>query len=153
VPSAKVLVTNLHNLTQPLVRYELTDRFTRPRDTAAAHWLRASIDARADEVFRYGSVAVHPHVIRSTLASQDAVREYQVRQTEGGIDVACVTSSHLATAALAAGLEHALCQAGLTEPQVSIRLAQAITRDPETGKVSRFIPSRGQLAQPRQTAR
>ncbi len=28
VASAKVLLTNLHNLTQPLIRYELTDRFT-----------------------------------------------------------------------------------------------------------------------------
>ena len=27
--SAKVLVTNLHNRTQPLIRYELTDRFLR----------------------------------------------------------------------------------------------------------------------------
>ena len=37
VPSAKVLVTNLHNFTQPLVRYELTDRFTSrtPRRPAA----------------------------------------------------------------------------------------------------------------------
>jgi phenylacetate-coenzyme A ligase PaaK-like adenylate-forming protein len=153
VPSAKVLVTNLHNLTQPLIRYELTDRFTRPRLTLAAGWLRASINGRDDEVFRYGTVSVHPHVIRSALASEGAVREYQVRQTEGGIDVACVTGGHLATAALAARLEHALRQAGLTEPQVSIRLAQAITRDPKTGKVSRFIPIRGRLAQPRQAAR
>ena len=36
VPSAKVLVTNLHNLTQPLIRYELTDQFTSPGTTAAA---------------------------------------------------------------------------------------------------------------------
>ena len=28
VASSKVLVTNLHNLTQPIIRYELTDRFT-----------------------------------------------------------------------------------------------------------------------------
>ena len=150
VPSAKVLVTNLHNLTQPLVRYELTDRFTRPHAAPAAGWLRASIDGRADEVFRYGSVTVHPHAIRSTLASEEAVREYQVRQTEDGIDVACVTGSHLATAALAARLQHALRQAGLTEPHVSIRLAEAITRDPATGKVSRFIPLRAHLAQPGQ---
>jgi len=27
--SAKVLITNLHNHTQPLIRYELTDRFMR----------------------------------------------------------------------------------------------------------------------------
>ena len=36
VPSAKVLVTNLHNLTQPLIRYELTDRFTRPQAHASS---------------------------------------------------------------------------------------------------------------------
>ena len=126
---------------------------SRVASTPPADWLRASIDGRADEVFRYGSVAVHPHVIRRALASEGAVREYQVRQTEVGIDVACVTGGHLATAALAARLERALCQAGLTEPQVSIRLAQAITRDPRTGKVSRFIPLRGRPAQPRQAAR
>ena len=148
VPSAKVLVTNLHNLTQPLIRYELTDRFTRPEATPAVGWLRASIDGRADETFRYGSVTVHPHVIRSALASQGAVREYRVRQTGAGIDVACVTGGPLATAALTARLEHALRQAGLTDPQVTIRLAEAITRDPKTGKVSRFIPMRARLARP-----
>jgi len=141
VPSAKVLVTNLHNLTQPLVRYELTDRFTRPAGTPAAGWLRASVDGRADEAFRYGSVTVHPHVIGSVLISGGTVREYQVRQTADGIDVACVSDGHLDAAALARRLEHALRQAGLTHPQVTITLAPAITRDPKTGKVRRFIHS------------
>jgi phenylacetate-CoA ligase len=150
VASAKVLVTNLHNLTQPLIRYELTDRFTRPAGTPSAGWLRASIEGRADDVFRYGGVAVHPHVIRSALASEGTVREYQVRQTEDGVDVTCVTGGHLATAALAARLEHALRQAGLTQPRVSIRLAETITRDPKTGKVSRFVPKRPHLAPPGQ---
>jgi hypothetical protein len=102
VPSARVLVTNLHNLTQPLIRYELTDRFTRPQSTSAAGWLHASMDGRADEVFRYGTVAVHPHVIRSVLAAEAAAREYQVRQTGNGIKVACVTGGDLDAAALAA---------------------------------------------------
>src|SRR5215470_4250314 len=141
VPSAKVLVTNLHNLTQPLVRYELTDRFTRPAGTPAAGWLRASVDGRADEAFRYGSVIVHPHVIGSVLISRGTVREYQVRQTADGIDVACVSDGHLDAAALTRRLEHALRQAGLTHPQVTISLAKAITRDPKTGKVRRFIHS------------
>ena len=148
VPSAKVLVTNLHNLTQPLIRYELTDQFTSPGTTAAAGWLHASIDGRADEVFRYGNVAVHPHVIRGALAGEATAREYQVRQTGNGIKVACVTGGDLDAAALAASLEHALRQAGLPAPRVSITLAQAITRDPKTGKVRRFIPLPGQPAQP-----
>jgi len=148
VPSAKVLVTNLHNLTQPLIRYELTDRFTRPQATPAADWLHASIDGRADEVFRYGSAAVHPHVIRSALAGEAAAREYQVRQTGNGIEVACVTGGDLNAAALADRLEHVLRQAGLPGPRVSITLADSITRDPQTGKVRRFIPLPGPPAQP-----
>jgi phenylacetate-CoA ligase len=152
VPSAKVLVTNLHNLTQPLIRYELTDRFTRPDASPEAGWLYASIDGRADEVFRYGSVAVHPHVIRGALAGEAAVREYQVRQAGNGIEVACVTGGDLDAATLAARLEHALRQAGLPRPRVSITLAEAIPRDPKTGKVRRFIPLPGQPAQPAQPA-
>jgi phenylacetate-CoA ligase len=139
-PSAKVLLTNLHNLAQPLIRYELTDQFTASAAASAAGWLRASVCGRADEAFQYGGVSVHPHVIRSALASDGAIREYQVRQTEGGIDVACVTGGPLAEAALTARLEHALRQAGLTEPHVRVKLAETITRDPRTGKVRRFVP-------------
>ena len=36
-PSAKVLLTNLYNHTQPLIRYELTDRLTR-HPASAGHW-------------------------------------------------------------------------------------------------------------------
>jgi len=140
VSSAKVLVTNLHNLTQPPVRYELTDRFTRPAGEPTAGWLRASIDGRADEVLRYGRVTVHPHVIRSIPASQGEVREYQVRQTADGIDVLCVPDGDAGEAVLAERLKDALRQAGLNAPQADVRLVQAIRRDPRTGKVTRFIP-------------
>jgi phenylacetate-CoA ligase len=144
VTSAKVLVTNLHNLTQPLIRYELTDRFTRPAGAPSAGWLRASIEGRADEVFHYDSRSIHPHVIRSTLSGEGAVREYQVRQTEAGLDVTCVTGSHLDSEALTVRLQGALRQAGLTGPQVTVTLADAIPRDLRTGKVRRFIPLPGQ---------
>jgi phenylacetate-coenzyme A ligase PaaK-like adenylate-forming protein len=140
VPSAKVLVTNLHNLTQPLIRYELTDRFTSPHATPADGWPRASIEGRADDTFRYGDVAVHPHVIRSALSGDGAVHEYQVRQTKRGVDVDCVTGGRLDTAVLAARLADGLRQAGLTQPEVNITIAEAIPRDPKTGKVRRFLP-------------
>jgi phenylacetate-coenzyme A ligase PaaK-like adenylate-forming protein len=139
VPSTKVLVTNLHNFTQPLVRYELTDGFT-SQTSAPRGWLRASVDGRADDIFHYASVAVHPHVIRSALVSQTAVCEYQVRQIERGVDVACVADTDFDHRELAARLEHALCQAGVAEPQVSIMVVPAIGRHPDTGKVKRFIP-------------
>ena len=135
-----MLVTNLHNLTQPLIRYELTDRFTRAAGTPSAGWLRASVEGRADEIFHYASRSIHPHVIRSTLSCEGAVREYQVRQTRAGIDVTLVTGSHLYGQALTARLRDALRQAGLAGPQVTLTLADAIPRDSRTGKVTRFIP-------------
>jgi phenylacetate-coenzyme A ligase PaaK-like adenylate-forming protein len=133
-PSTKVLVTNLHNFTQPLVRYELTDRFT-SQASAPGGWLRASVEGRADDVFHYASVAVHPHVIRSALIGQAAVREFQVRQTERGVDIACVADTDVDQTALVARLEHALRQTGLAEPEVSIKTVPAISRHPDTGNV------------------
>jgi phenylacetate-CoA ligase len=148
--SAKVLVTNLHNLTQPLVRYELTDRFIRPPGTTGHGYLRAGVEGRADEPFRYGRVEVHPHVLRSTLVAAAAVREYQVRQTERGVDVACVPDGAVAGRALASRLEQGLRRAGLAEPQVCVRMVAAISRDPLTGKVRRFIPNcPAEMARPR----
>jgi phenylacetate-CoA ligase len=140
VPSAKVLVTNLHNLTQPLVRYELTDRFANQSSGPPDGWLHASVEGRADDIFYYPNVAVHPHAIRSALVSQPSVREYQVHQTRRGIDVACVADDEFDHKALVSLLEHTLRQAGLSEPQVSIRVVPLINPHPETGKLKRFIP-------------
>jgi phenylacetate-CoA ligase len=100
----------------------------------------------------YDSRSIHPHIIRSTLSTEDAVREYQVRQTQAGIDVTCVTGSPLDGEALAARLRGALRQAGLTGPRVTLILADAIPRDSRTGKVRRFIPLPGQPPGPVQRA-
>ena len=113
--SAKVLVTNLHNFTQPLIRYELTDRFVRHPDDPAGH-VRASVDGRADDVFRYGRVEVHPLVVRSAMVAAAAVTEYQVHQTPRGVDIDAVVDGHLDRAALRAALEEGLLRAGLVDP-------------------------------------
>ena len=87
--SSKVLVTNLHNLTQPIIRYELTDRFT-PAGTSEGGALRASVEGRSDDLFRYAEASVHPFVIGAPLLHAPAVREFQIRQTERGADIAAV---------------------------------------------------------------
>jgi phenylacetate-CoA ligase len=138
VASAKVLLTNLHNLTQPLIRYELTDRFT-PAGMAG-HFLRARVDGRADDLFRYPAASVHPFVIGAVLLRTPAIREFQVRQTGSGADVAAVIDGTPDLAALAAEVRDSLRQAGLTAPAVTIRPVAALDRDPLTGKARRFIP-------------
>ena len=138
--SSRVLVTNLHNHTQPLIRYELTDRFT-PAGVSPGGFLRATVDGRADDGFRYLDHTVHPSVLTTALLQAPEVREYQVRQTPRGVTVAVIADTDFDHSALAAGIKHSLRQAGLTNPEVSIRRVDAIPRDPLTGKAKRFVPS------------
>ena len=140
VASDKVLVTNLHNLTQPLIRYELTDRFV-GRPLVPDHpFPRATVQGRVDDVVHYGPVAIDPLVIRSVLVRTPGAREYQVRQTAAGIDVAVVPDGRLTEAALAASLVEALREAGLADPRVTVGTVNEIARHLETGKARRFIP-------------
>jgi phenylacetate-coenzyme A ligase PaaK-like adenylate-forming protein len=139
VASSKVLVTNLHNLTQPIIRYELTDRFT-PAGTSAGGALRASVEGRSDDLFRYAGASVHPFVIGAPLLQAPAVREFQVRQTELGADIAAVIEGDFDHAAVTAEVERSLRQAGLARPRVGFRRVGALDRDPMTSKARRFIP-------------
>ncbi|MBV9416453.1 MAG: hypothetical protein JO363_15835, partial [Solirubrobacterales bacterium] len=138
--SAKVLVTNLHNHTQPLIRYELTDRFIPHPPDPRAGLPRATADGRADDVFRYAELAIDPLVIRTVMVRTPAALEYQVHQTERGIDIRVVPDGELDHAALAAALQQSLRAAGLAEPQVRVHAVTDIARHPETGKARRFIP-------------
>jgi phenylacetate-CoA ligase len=137
--SAKVLVTNLNNFTQPLIRYELTDRFVRQPPGADGH-LRAIVGGRADDEFCYGRTVVHPHVVRSVMVRTPEVSEYQVRQTVDGIEVRAVTTAPIDTATLGSALATSLEHAGVDEPQVSVHIVAAIDRHAQTGKARRFIP-------------
>ena len=139
VASAKALVTNLHNHTQPLIRYELTDRFIR-HPSARTGAVRATVVGRADDVFHYGDVAVDPLVIRTVMVRTPAALEYQVRQTAHGIDIAIVAEGELNPAALRVALGQSLLDAGLPNPRVRVREVTDIERHPETGKARRFIP-------------
>ena len=139
-PSAKVLLTNLYNHTWPLIRYELTDRFTRHPAGPGSGYLCATVEGRADDTFRYGTLAVDPLVIRTVMVRTPAALEYQVRQTSRGIDIAVVAGAPLDHAALAAALAHSLRTAGLPDPQVHLRQVPDIARHPQTGKARRFIP-------------
>jgi phenylacetate-CoA ligase len=138
--STRVLVTNLYNLTQPLIRYELTDRFVRYPALPGSGHLRAEVDGRADDVFRYDGVEVHPLVIATAMVKTPRVLEYQVRQTARGVDVAVVTDGPMDSAGLAAAIEGGLRHVGLANPSATVREVGSIPRHPETGKARRFIP-------------
>ena len=111
--SAAVLVTNLFNTVQPLIRYRLDDRFTRRPDASGHGHLRADVDGRAATVFDYGHLSVHPHTITTRLTAHPDVVDFQVRQTDHGIAVDITTATTVDTSQLAVDLRAALRDVGL----------------------------------------
>jgi phenylacetate-CoA ligase len=140
VPSAKVFVTNLYNLTQPLIRYELTDVFVRQPDAANHGYLRACVQGRSDDVLRYDTTDVHPIVIRSVMVRCSDVIDYQITQVPSGIDVFAVADNGLDVDELTSQLRRALVSAGLDHPSVAVKLVDRLERNPGSGKLRRFVP-------------
>lgn len=141
-PSSRVLLTNLFNHTQPLIRYELTDSFTLlPASETNGH-LRVNVEGRSDEEFTYGDLTIHPIAVRSVLISTPAVVEYQVHQTVSGIAVRVVAEQGLDVDDLAHRLAAGMTAAGLRDPEVRVTAvgADELDRHPVTGKTRRFVP-------------
>jgi phenylacetate-CoA ligase len=138
IASGKVLLTNLYNLAQPLIRYELCDAFVRRPDAAEHGHMRACVEGRAGEVLRYRTVEVHAHVVRSELVRTAGVIDYQVRQTPSGIDVDVIAPDG-AEEDLADRIGDALAGAGLRAPQVKLRIVDELERDPQSGKLRRLV--------------
>ena len=140
VPSAKVLLTNLYNRTQPLIRYELTDSFVRQPDASEHGHLRAKVRGRADEVLHFEGVDIHPHIVRSVMVRSPEILDYRVRQTPRGIEVEALAVVPLDSDRVAERLGQTLAEAGLTDPAVSVRIVDHLERMPDTGKLRRFMP-------------
>jgi phenylacetate-CoA ligase len=139
-PSARVLVTNLFNRLQPLIRYELTDRFVAQPPAGDHGYFRARVQGRTDEILAYPGATVHPLVVRSVLVQSPDVLEYQVRQTPRGIELLVVAEPGLDLDPLRARLTRALARAGLPHPEGTVRITQRLDRHPQTGKIARFVP-------------
>ena len=91
---------------------------------------------------RYSATVPSPSthfVIRTVMVKTPGVIEYQVRQTDHGIDAAVVADGALDSPALASSLRHSLHAAGLHEPHVDVHEVASIVRHPQTGKTRRFI--------------
>jgi phenylacetate-coenzyme A ligase PaaK-like adenylate-forming protein len=140
VASAKVLVTNLYNRVQPLIRYELTDSFVRVVDPEADGHLRAKVQGRSDDVLHYDDAEIHPLVVRSVMCKTPEVADYQVRQTRRGIDVFALPARPIDRERLHIQLSTALTDAGLTRPEVTVHEVATLPAHPETGKLRRFVP-------------
>lgn len=87
-PADKVLLTNLHNRTQPLIRYEITDAMTVVAGTCecgCAHRRITDLAGGSNGVFTYDEgVVVHRLGMDTVFLRASGVVEYQVTQTPRG---------------------------------------------------------------------
>ncbi|MFO0551732.1 MAG: hypothetical protein U0271_25325 [Polyangiaceae bacterium] len=96
-PGAKVLVTNLYNRVEPIIRLEVSDLMTVTSERCACGrtFKRVvALDGRSDDVLELrgprGAVTLHPIHLRSVLGGDRAVLQYQVTQHAESLDVALV---------------------------------------------------------------
>jgi phenylacetate-coenzyme A ligase PaaK-like adenylate-forming protein len=143
VLAPRFLLTNLDNLAQPLIRYEVTDELMLIDGVCPCGSAHRRIDAvlgRCDETFVYaGGVRLHPLNIRAVLGRNRHVTEYQVQQTPDGAHVIVCVVAPLDLRSLAADLERALRRGGVAAARVTVSIVSRLDRLP-SGKTKRFIP-------------
>jgi phenylacetate-CoA ligase len=153
VPGHKVLVTNLVNRVQPLIRYELSDTVTLAGGPDPAGWpMRrlVAVEGRSDDVIDLpmvdgGTVAVHPLHLRAPFVGFPDVVQYQVVHDERGLSVSTVLRpgapadlTHRVRAALA----DRLVAAGAVPPPITVTAVAGIERDGGSGAKFATVRSR-----------
>ncbi len=148
VESTKVLITNLHNRIQPLIRYEISDRVSSAQPPADCSWQGQWINppqGRQDDVFTYGAdgnILAHPHLFRTALLADPAILSYQVHQTTRGSDLRVVAAgaATIDAAALSARVTTDLRRAGMKDPLVNVKVVPHLEHHANSGKLRRFVP-------------
>lgn len=145
-PGSRLLVTNLFNHTQPLIRYELNDLVTVSPDPCACGRpfpLLKSVDGRSDDILEMptaggGTTRVHPLTLRSPLAGIAALSEYRIVHERGELRVDAVlngTGDRGQTCVeIEARLAAALAECGACVPPIRIEDVGQIPHNPLSGK-------------------
>jgi putative adenylate-forming enzyme len=135
---AKVLVTVLFSRTQPLIRYEMSDRVSRSTETCDCGLpfaLLANIEGRAEDILQLpsatgGSISVHPNVFHRVMEPLP-VREWQVVQESDRLRVLVVEPrSDVLLDDVRRNVESSLRSAGVAPTPIGVELATAVTRTP-----------------------
>jgi phenylacetate-coenzyme A ligase PaaK-like adenylate-forming protein len=135
VVGAKVLVTVLFSRTQPLIRYEMTDRVclsSESCDCGRTFGLVKSVEGRVQDVLVLPGVAgapvsIHPVLFDRVLESIP-IRQWQVVERPRDIVVRLVAAGALDSAAVSAAVTRELEAAGALRPVVRVEMVGAIDK-------------------------
>lgn len=147
----KVLVTNLFNLTQPFIRYEISDvtgYATEPCRCGLPFPTLLPVEGRTDDIFYIdrpggGYEAVHPYLFGGAIVDLTEIREYQLVQTgrnEFTFSYVPVDTRTDIENKVRSVLEGCMRQAGFLD-RVTMKTfcVENIPRDQRSGKMRRLV--------------
>jgi phenylacetate-CoA ligase len=156
-PGAKVLVTNLYNHAQPLIRYEVSDLVTVTSEACACGRTTrriTSIDGRADDIMELltlggDPVPVHPNHFAEAIEAIAGVHAYQVTELKHGIQISAVAPAHGSdeiAKAITAAIRQRLEPLEVAHTPLCVRIVEQIPRpDAASGKF-KLISARPRLS-------
>jgi phenylacetate-CoA ligase len=131
-PAERVLLTNLFNLAQPLIRYDLVDAVTMTDDPCpcgCAHRRITSVNGRINGVFEYEGGAVVPRAaFEQTVVATPGVANFFIDKTQRGVDVSVVTDGSSDLQRLRMELIDILRRHGGPESDVTVHEVDSIER-------------------------
>jgi phenylacetate-coenzyme A ligase PaaK-like adenylate-forming protein len=137
----KLLLTNLYNFTQPLIRYELSDMLTKgtePCPCGRPFPLITEMGGRSEEVIvlknaQGENVSVPPLLFSATLDSFQEIAEFQIVHREDGVHIHAVPRKDAACQELAGNLVDTVGSAikslGAEPPQIHVEFIEELRRD------------------------
>lgn len=152
VRSDRILLTNLANLVQPVIRYVVTDRIIMHREGCAcgktSPWLE--IEGRSDDILDFpmdaGRARISPLALYAALRETEGLRRFQLVQhddgrLELGIDCAQGFSRDEVFVEAKSRLEALLAANGISGVAVSLS-AEPPAADPASGKYRHVLMER-----------
>ena len=151
-PGFKVLISNLVNFAQPLIRYELSDAVTLAagaNPTGRPYRRIASVDGRSIDVLHLpardgGEVALHPSGFGGAFASLPDVHQYQLLHDAQGLHARVVLAADAASDTaerLRRSIAEAIAAAGAVAPPIDVQPVAALEREPGIGAKFKLVTS------------
>ena len=150
----KLLVTNLVTLTQPLIRYEVSDMVAVAGQRCPCgrpFRLLQAIEGRNDDILHLaaaagGTVAVHPLALRGALAGIGGLAQYKVVHDHDGLHVQAAlrpgADPASTVAVIEARLAERLAAQGVARPAVQVELRDSLQDERDTAGKFKLVESR-----------
>jgi phenylacetate-coenzyme A ligase PaaK-like adenylate-forming protein len=140
-PANKLLITNLFNYTQPLIRYVVSDMITiSPEMCPCGRPLRliAKMEGRSDDIvylkdLRGQDIPIHPIHFYSIMGVFREIKEYQVVHEEDGLHIGIVLREKTSEGEIASMLKEKirgnLESLGASCPDIHVQFVEKMERD------------------------